>query len=257
MKFIILLSITLLFAGCTRQDSEIKDQPAYSQNIKKTEQSKTDNKIEIKTEKIPESNKQSDKKTMEENKTSSAGEPGTGNTQTTSDTAVFGAGCFWCIEAIYQDLKGVQSVEPGYAGGTTENPTYKDVSSGNTGHAEVARIIYDPSKISYDELLEVFWTTHDPTTLNRQGNDVGTQYRSAIFYKDDTQKDAAELSKKNVATQIWSNPVVTEITSLKKFYEAEDYHHSYYKNNQNAPYCQFVINPKLEKFRKKFHDKLK
>jgi len=173
------------------------------------------------------------------------------------DTAVFGAGCFWCVEAIFQELNGVQSVESGYAGGTTENPTYKQVCTGTTGHAEVARIIFDPSVITYDELLEVFWTTHDPTTLNRQGADVGSQYRSVIFYVNNSQKEAAEKSKQNTAPEIWDDPIVTEIEPLTNFYIAEDYHQEYYNNNSNQSYCQFVINPKLEKFRKKFKEKLK
>ncbi|MBS1551114.1 MAG: peptide-methionine (S)-S-oxide reductase MsrA [Bacteroidetes bacterium] len=174
-----------------------------------------------------------------------------------TDTAVFGAGCFWCVEAIFQRLKGVESIESGYSGGTVENPTYKQVCTGETGHAEVAKIIFDPSVISYEELLEVFWTTHDPTTLNRQGADVGTQYRSAVFYLNDEQKKKAEKSKNEVATQIWDGKIVTEITPLKKFYKAEDYHQDYYNQNSDQSYCRFVINPKLEKFRKKFSDKLK
>jgi len=174
-----------------------------------------------------------------------------------SDTAVFGAGCFWCVEAVFQRLKGVELVESGYTGGTTKNPTYKEVCSGNTGHAEVARITFDPSVISYDELLEVFWTTHDPTTLNRQGADEGTQYRSAIFYLNDEQKAAAEKSKSDVATQLWDGTITTEISPLSEFYKAEDYHQNYYNENSNQSYCKFVINPKLEKFKKKFKDKLK
>ena len=173
------------------------------------------------------------------------------------DTAVFGSGCFWCTEAIFEELKGVQSVEAGYSGGTVANPTYQEVCSGNTGHAEVARIIFDPTVISYSDLLEVFWTTHDPTTLNRQGADVGEQYRSVIFYLNDSQKVAAETSKKEVAPQIWDDPIVTSIEPLKNFYIAEDYHQEYYNNNKEQSYCRFVINPKLEKFRKKFKDKLK
>jgi peptide-methionine (S)-S-oxide reductase len=174
-----------------------------------------------------------------------------------SDTAVFGSGCFWCTEAIFEELKGVQSVDAGYSGGTVANPTYQEVCSGNTGHAEVARIIFDPTVISYSDLLEVFWTTHDPTTLNRQGADVGEQYRSVIFYMNDSQKVAAETSKKEVAPQIWDDPIVTSIEPLKNFYIAEDYHQEYYNNNKEQSYCRFVINPKLEKFRKKFKDKLK
>lgn len=173
------------------------------------------------------------------------------------DTAVFGAGCFWCVEAIFQELKGVESVESGYTGGTTENPTYKEVCSGNTGHAEVAKIVFDPSVISYKELLEVFWTTHDPTTLNKQGADIGTQYRSSVFYTTDEQKKEAELSKKETAPQIWDGDIVTVIEPLTVFYKAEDYHQNYYNENSGQSYCQFVINPKLEKFRKKYRNKLK
>lgn len=173
------------------------------------------------------------------------------------DTAVFGAGCFWCVEAIFQRLKGVYSVESGYAGGTVANPTYELVCTGTTGHAEVARITFDPAVISYDQLLEVFWTTHDPTTLNRQGADVGTQYRSVIFYKDDKQKESAEHSKKEVAEKIWDNPIVTEIAPLTNFYKAEDYHQNYFNDNPNQGYCMAVINPKVTKFKKKFSAWLK
>jgi peptide-methionine (S)-S-oxide reductase len=178
-------------------------------------------------------------------------------TSSNLDTAVFGAGCFWCVEAIFEELKGVQSVEAGYSGGTVENPSYEQVCTGTTGHAEVARIIFDPTVISYDDLLEVFWTTHDPTTLNRQGADVGEQYRSVIFYLNEKQKEAAEKSKKEIAPKIWDDPIVTSIEPLKKFYIAEDYHQNYYDNNPTKGYCQYVINPKLEKFRKKFKEKLK
>lgn len=174
-----------------------------------------------------------------------------------TDTAVLGAGCFWCVEAIFQRLKGVQSIESGYTGGSVPNPTYKEVCTGNTGHAEVARIIFDPDTISYEELLEVFWTTHDPTTLNRQGADVGTQYRSAIFYVSEDQKIIAEKSKAEVAPQIWEGTIVTEITPLGEFYVAEDYHQNYYNENSEQSYCKFVINPKLDKFRKKFKDKIR
>lgn len=173
------------------------------------------------------------------------------------DTAIFGAGCFWCVEAIFQELNGVQSVESGYSGGSVKNPTYEQVCAETTGHAEVARIIFDPSLITYDELLEVFWTTHDPTTLNRQGADVGEQYRSVIFYLNNAQKESAEKSKQDVAPKIWDDTIVTEIEPLNNFYIAEDYHQNYYNNNSNQSYCQFVINPKLEKFRKKFNEKLK
>lgn len=174
-----------------------------------------------------------------------------------TDTAIFGAGCFWCVEAIFQRLKGVESIESGYTGGTVENPTYKQVCTGETGHAEVTKIMFNPDVISFNELLEVFWTTHDPTTLNQQGADIGTQYRSAVFYLNDEQKMQAEKSKSEIATQIWDGSIVTEITPLKKYYKAEDYHQNYFNQNSDQSYCRFVINPKLEKFRKKFKDKMK
>ena len=174
-----------------------------------------------------------------------------------TEVATFGAGCFWCVEAVFQELKGVLKVESGYMGGKTADPSYREVCSGTTGHAEVARITFDPSLISYDELLEVFWTTHDPTTLNRQGADAGTQYRSVIFYDGDTQREKAENSKATVAPKIWVNPIVTQIVPAETFYPAEDYHQDYYANNPNAGYCQIVINPKIEKVRTKFRDKLK
>lgn len=174
-----------------------------------------------------------------------------------TDTAILGAGCFWCVEAIFQRLKGVESIESGYTGGTVENPTYKQVCTGETGHAEVTKIIFNPDVISFNDLLEVFWTTHDPTTLNQQGADIGTQYRSAVFYLNDEQKMQAEKSKSEIATQIWDGSIVTEITPLKKYYKAEDYHQNYFNQNSDQSYCRFVINPKLEKFRKKFKDKIK
>ena len=174
------------------------------------------------------------------------------------DTATFGGGCFWCVEAIYQELNGVVSVTSGYSGGQRENPTYEQVCSGASGHAEVIQIGYDPSKISFDELLEVFWTVHDPTTLNRQGADVGTQYRSVVFYHNNEQKELTEKYKAALnASGAWSNPVVTEILPISKFYPAEKYHQEYYKNNANQSYCSFVIQPKVDKFRKVFKDKLK
>lgn len=173
------------------------------------------------------------------------------------ETATLGAGCFWCVEAIFQELKGVESVESGYTGGEMDNPSYKEVCNGQTGHAEVAQIVFNPEIISFEEILEVFWTTHDPTTLNRQGADVGTQYRSAIFYHTDAQRKIAERSKTELAPQIWDKSIVTEITPLGKYYKAEDYHQNYYALNTNQGYCSAVINPKLVKFRKKFADKLK
>lgn len=173
------------------------------------------------------------------------------------DTATLGAGCFWCVEAIFSSLKGVESVLPGYSGGTLKNPDYKSVCTGNTGHAEVCQIYFDPEIIKFDEILEIFWTTHDPTTLNRQGNDVGTQYRSSIFYHNEEQKQIAENSKRNVATKIWDNPIVTEIVKFEEFYEAEDYHQDYFENNPNQGYCKMIIEPKVLKFRKIYKDKLK
>jgi len=175
------------------------------------------------------------------------------NTNTTSlARATFGGGCFWCTEAIYKGMDGVQSAVSGYAGGRTKNPTYKEVCTGATGHAEVTQITYDPARISYDKLLDVFWAAHDPTTLNRQGNDVGTQYRSVIFYHDETQREAAVKSKAALAASgAFKNPIVTEIKPLTTFYPAEDYHQDYYKNNPNQPYCHFVIRPKLEKLERK------
>ncbi len=173
-------------------------------------------------------------------------------------TATFGAGCFWCTEAQFQQLKGVLTVESGYMGGKVEAPTYKQVCTGNTGHAEVTRITYDPSVITYDELLAAFWQSHDPTTLNRQGADVGTQYRSAIFYYSPEQKATAEKYKNQLnAENAFNNPVVTEITAAVPFYKAEDYHQDYYNQNGSQPYCQMVVRPKLEKFKKVFANKLK
>lgn len=174
-----------------------------------------------------------------------------------TEIATFGAGCFWCVEAVFQELRGVIKVESGYMGGTLSNPTYREVCTGNTGHAEVARITFDPNVITYAELLEILWTTHDPTTLNRQGADAGTQYRSAIFYYSDEQKALAEQSKREVAPTIWDNPIVTEIVPATEFYPAEDYHQDYYASNPNAGYCRVVISPKVEKVRAKFADKLK
>lgn len=175
-----------------------------------------------------------------------------------TDTATFGAGCFWCVEAVFQELDGVLSVTSGYMGGQTPDPTYKEVCTGQTGHAEVAQIVYDPSKVTFKELLEVFWQTHDPTTRNRQGADVGTQYRSAIFYHSEAQHEEAERLKKELdASGAWDSPIVTEITAADKFYPAENYHQNYYNQNGDAAYCQFVIRPKLDKFRKVFGDKLK
>ncbi len=178
--------------------------------------------------------------------------------QCNDDTITLGAGCFWCVEAIFQQLKGVHSVESGYSGGHTVNPTYREVCTGTTNHAEVCQITYDPAIISFTEILEVFWKTHDPTTLNRQGADIGTQYRSAIFYHTGEQKQIAEEMKARLnAAGIWQDPVVTEIVPFEKFYQAEAYHQEYYFQNTSQPYCSTVITPKLEKFKKVFSDKLK
>ena len=175
----------------------------------------------------------------------------------TTEIATFGAGCFWCVEAVFQELNGVLSVESGYMGVKSPNPTYREVSSGQSGHAEVTQVTFDPTIISFEELLEVLWTTHDPTTLNRQEADVGTQYRSAVFYHNEDQKIKAERSKAEVATSLWTNPIVTEIVPATDFYVAETYHQDYYANNPNAGYCRIVINPKIEKVRSKFKDKLR
>jgi peptide-methionine (S)-S-oxide reductase len=173
-------------------------------------------------------------------------------------TATFGSGCFWCTEAIFQNLKGVSSAVSGYSGGEIENPTYKDITSGETGHAEVIQILYDSNIISFAELLEVFWKTHDPTTLNRQGADVGTQYRSVVFYHNVEQKILAEEYRSKLEKEkVFGNPIVTEITAFTNFFKAENYHQDYYELNKRQPYCSFVITPKLEKFKKVFKDKLK
>lgn len=174
-----------------------------------------------------------------------------------TEIATFGAGCFWCVEAVFQELNGVLKVESGYMGGSIPNPTYREVCTGTTGHAEITRITFDPSVISYEELLEVLWTTHDPTTLNRQGADAGTQYRSAIFFHQEDQRKKAEKSKAEVATTIWDKPIVTEIVPAETFYPAEEYHQDYYANNPNAGYCRMVITPKVEKVRATFKEKLK
>lgn len=175
-----------------------------------------------------------------------------------TDTATFGTGCFWCTEAVFQELAGVLKVTSGYSGGHVANPTYEQVCGKQTGHAEVVQIVYDPEKIGFDELLEVFWQVHDPTTKDRQGNDVGPQYRSAIFYNNDTQKELAEKYKNDLdKSGAYSNPIVTEISELKNFYSAEAYHQNFYSNNPNYGYCSYVIRPKLDKFQKVFKDKLR
>ena len=173
------------------------------------------------------------------------------------EIATFGTGCFWCTEAVFQQLKGVASVVSGYSGGHIENPTYEQVTAGRTGHAEVCQIEFNPDQISFEELLEVFFNTHDPTTLNRQGNDVGPQYRSVIFYHSEKQKEIAERVKNGLETnKTFKKPIVTEITAFSKFYPAEDYHQNYFRNNPNQGYCRHVIAPKLNKFEKVFKLKL-
>ncbi len=177
---------------------------------------------------------------------------------TNLETATLAAGCFWCIEAVFDDLKGVEDVISGYSGGHTENPTYREVCSETTGHAEVVQIKFDPNEISYKEILQVFFTVHDPTTLNRQGNDIGSSYRSAIFYHSDEQKRVAEEVIKEVTDEaVYDNPIVTEVTAFDKFYPAEDYHQEYFANNPTQPYCAAVVAPKVSKFRQKYTSKLK
>lgn len=171
--------------------------------------------------------------------------------------ATFGAGCYWCVEAVFQNLKGVEKVISGFMGGHIKNPAYKEVCQGTTGHAEVCLIDFDNSIISFEELLEVLWTTHNPTTLNQQGADKGTQYRSAIYYYSVEQKEAAEKSKQEVAPIYWDDPIVTEITVASEFYEAPIYHFNYFNNNPTVGYCKVVINPKVSKFKQQFADKLK
>ncbi|MCB1163316.1 MAG: peptide-methionine (S)-S-oxide reductase MsrA [Candidatus Latescibacteria bacterium] len=174
------------------------------------------------------------------------------------ETATLGGGCFWCLEAVFQELEGVQSVTSGYSGGDVRNPDYKDVCTGDTGHAEVVQILYDPAVLSYADILEVFFSVHDPTTKNRQGADVGTQYRSVIFTRNDEEKRIAEAAIAALdESGVWSKPVVTQVLPLVQFYPAETYHQDYYQRNSQQGYCQVVISPKLEKFRKKFHDRLK
>jgi peptide-methionine (S)-S-oxide reductase len=172
--------------------------------------------------------------------------------------ATLAGGCFWCLEAVYVELRGVTKVVSGYSGGTVPNPSYQRVCTGSTGHAEVVRVTFDPAAVSYRELLEIFFTIHDPTTLNRQGADVGTQYRSAIFYHDEEQKHVAEeVIKEITAAKIWSKPIVTQVVPLDTFYPAEDYHQDYFANNPRQPYCQVVVAPKVAKFRKQYYDKLR
>jgi peptide-methionine (S)-S-oxide reductase len=174
------------------------------------------------------------------------------------EIATLGGGCFWCLEAVFEGLEGVLSVESGYMGGKTANPTYESVCSGRTGHAEVVQITFDPRTVSFEEILEVFFVVHDPTTLNRQGNDVGTQYRSAIFFHAPVQKETADaVVARLTEAALWSAPIITEVTPATTFYRAEDYHQRYYATNPYQPYCQFVVAPKVQKFRKQFLGKLK
>jgi peptide-methionine (S)-S-oxide reductase len=173
------------------------------------------------------------------------------------EVATLGGGCFWCVEAIYQDLQGVVKVESGYTGGHVPNPTYRQICDGNTGHAEVIQVTFDPTAVTYREIVEIFFTVHDPTTLNRQGNDVGTQYRSAIFYHTPEQQAIAEDVKVSVAQAIWDDPVVTEISPLSTYYPAEAYHQNYFKTNPYQSYCNFVIAPKVKKFRAQYAARLK
>lgn len=184
--------------------------------------------------------------------------PELSHTMSQAQQATFGGGCFWCTEAVFKDLRGVEKIVPGYAGGTVEAPTYEQVCAGHTGHAEAVQIEFDPDVISYLDLLDIFFRTHDPTTPNRQGNDVGTQYRSVIFYHDDAQRDEAERVVRSLSDQqAFDAPVVTEIVPFTSFYEAEPYHHDYFAAHPNQGYCRFVIAPKMEKFRKAFQKRLK
>ncbi|MES2689223.1 MAG: peptide-methionine (S)-S-oxide reductase MsrA [Bacteroidota bacterium] len=182
----------------------------------------------------------------------------TGINNADTATATFGAGCFWCVEAVFQQLEGVDTVISGYMGGDVPNPTYREVCGGRTGHAEVCRIVYNPKKLTYNDLLQALFMAHDPTTLNRQGNDVGTQYRSAVFYHNDTQKAEAEkVIKQLTDAKVYDAPIVTQVVPAQTFFKAEDYHQNYYNQNSGESYCQFVVKPKVEKFRKVFKDKLK
>jgi peptide-methionine (S)-S-oxide reductase len=176
----------------------------------------------------------------------------------TREVATLAGGCFWCLEAVFEQIQGVEKVESGYSGGTVVNPTYKQVSSGTTGHAEVVQLTFDPTEVTFRELLEVFFTIHDPTTLNRQGADVGPQYRSVIFYHSEEQRAVAEQVIQEITEAgIWDNPIVTEVAPFQAFFKAEDYHQEYYRNNAHQPYCRVVIAPKVAKFRQKYVDKLK
>jgi peptide-methionine (S)-S-oxide reductase len=180
------------------------------------------------------------------------------NGSSRTEVATLGGGCFWCLEAVYQELRGVEKVESGYSGGDVPNPTYRQVCSETTGHAEVVQVTFDPDEVSYKDILEIYFTIHDPTTLNRQGADVGTQYRSVIFYHDEDQKRAAEEVISSLEAEgIWNNPIVTEVAPFDEFYVAEDYHQNYFRNNGFQPYCQVIIAPKVAKFRKEHLERLK
>jgi peptide-methionine (S)-S-oxide reductase len=180
------------------------------------------------------------------------------STEKSRESATLAGGCFWCLEAVYKELRGVERVVSGYAGGHVENPTYREVCDGETGHAEVVQITFDPSEVSYRELLEVFFTIHDPTTPNRQGADVGTQYRSAVFYHSPEQRETAgQVIAEMEAARVWDSPIVTEVEPLTQFYPAEDYHQDYFEKNPSQPYCRAVVAPKVSKFRKLYLDRLK
>ncbi len=255
----VFLCTTFLFlcVGCSPNDSTKN----VITNMQKPDGKKTS------TQKLSEGKKTSAQKPSEGKKMSTAAQKPSEGKKTMDNKempksglklATFGAGCFWCVEAVFQRLDGVHKVISGYTGGESENPTYEEVCSGRSGHAEVCQITYDPNKISFSELLEVFWKTHDPTTLNRQGADKGTQYRSAVFYHDDEQKQLTEKYKKELdASGAWDNPIVTEIAAISKFHSAEKYHQNYYNDNPYQGYCAYVIQPKVEKFEKVFKDKLK
>jgi len=220
IKHLYFLLLVLPFAACGQQDGHMKPTTAFNEMTNPKKDSKTNNK--------------------------------------TTDTATFAAGCFWCVEEQFKQLDGVLSVTSGFTGGHVPEPSYKLVCTGTTGHAEACNIVYDPSKISYDELLAAFFVAHDPTQLNRQGNDEGTQYRSAIFYHNDEQKQLAQYYIKRLDEEkAYNSKIVTEVSPYTVFYKAEDYHQNYYDNNTNQPYCQMVIRPKLDKFRMVFKDKLK
>ena len=193
---------------------------------------------------------------MSENRNANANAEGAGGNGT--EVATLGGGCFWCVEAVFDELRGVTSVESGYAGGRTANPTYEQVCSGATGHAEVVRVTFDPREVSFKEILEIFFTAHDPTTLNRQGADVGTQYRSVIYYHDERQREVAEQTIRELnEANIWDGTIVTEVAPLSNYYEAEEYHQEYFARNPGQGYCRAVVAPKVAKFRQRFRDRLK